>query len=176
MRSAEQLPVMTDSGVDTPPVSIRLAAPGDAERLAAFNLAMAMETESKALAEDITRAGVDAVFATTDKGFYLVAETGGELVGALMVTFEWSDWRNGYFWWIQSVYVAPEFRQRGIYRRLYQFVVDLAKSENNVYGFRLYVERNNTVAQDVYTALGMHETGYLIFEQSLCSGKASQTK
>lgn len=166
---------MTNSGANTSAVSIRLAGPGDAERLAAFNLAMAMETESKKLAEEITRAGVDAVFETNDKGFYLVAETGEELVGALMVTFEWSDWRNGYFWWIQSVYVAPEFRQHGIYRRLYQFVFEEAKSRGNVYGFRLYVERNNTVAQEVYTALGMHETGYLIYEQSLCSGERGLT-
>lgn len=167
-------PVMTDSDSNAPPVRVRLARPGDAGRLAAFNRAMAMETESKILPEEIIQAGVGAVFATRDKGFYVVAESGEDVVGALMVTFEWSDWRNGFFWWIQSVYVSPDFRQRGIYRRLYQFVVERARSQGNVYGFRLYVERNNTVAQEAYNALGMHETDYLMFEQSLAAGQGGQ--
>ena len=148
-------------------VKIRLARPRDAVRIARFNNAMAMETESRTLARGTVDAGVKAVFSSNDKGFYVVAEHGGEVVGALMVTFEWSDWRNGFFWWIQSVYVQPDFRRRGIYRLLYAFVIDRAQSAGNVYGFRLYVERANAVAQKVYAELGMHETDYLIFEQGL---------
>jgi len=158
----------------TSPVRVRLAMPGDAGKLAAFNRAMAMETESKLLPEELIQAGVDAVFAAENRGFYVVAESGKEVVGALLVTFEWSDWRNGFFWWIQSVYVVPPFRQRGIYRRLYEFLIEQARSENNVCGFRLYVERNNTVAQAVYHNLGMRETDYLMFEQSLAAGEGGQ--
>lgn len=148
-------------------IGVRLARPRDAIRIARFNNAMAMETESRSLEEETVGAGVEAVFSSDDKGFYVVAEHSGEVVGALMVTFEWSDWRNGFFWWIQSVYVEPEFRRRGIYRLLYEFVVDRARSAGNVHGFRLYVERGNSVAQSVYATLGMRETDYLIFEQSL---------
>lgn len=158
---------MSNSNANNSPVHIRLAMAADAGRLAAFNCAMALETESKTLPEETIRAGVSAVFESRDKGFYVVAESGEDVVGALMVTYEWSDWRNGFFWWIQSVYVIPDFRQRGIYRDLYRFVVDRARTKNNVHGFRLYVERSNTIAQRVYDALGMHETGYLMYEQSL---------
>lgn len=148
-------------------IEVRLARPGDAIKIARFNNAMAMETESRVLAEETVGAGVEAVFSTDNVGFYVVAEHAGEVVGALMVTYEWSDWRNGFFWWIQSVYVEPEFRRRGIYRLLYEFVVQRARSAGNVYGFRLYVERSNSVAQNVYASLGMLETDYLMFEQEL---------
>ncbi|HSS63142.1 MAG TPA: GNAT family N-acetyltransferase [Gammaproteobacteria bacterium] len=146
---------------------IRLACPQDTADIARFNNAMAKETESRSLAEEIVGAGVGAVFSSDDKGFYVVAEHGGEVVGALMVTYEWSDWRNGFFWWIQSVYVEPKFRRRGIYRLLYQFVIQRARSAGNVYGFRLYVDRDNSIAQKVYESLGMCKTDYLIFEQGL---------
>ncbi len=148
-------------------IEVRLARPRDAVKIAHFNNAMAMETESKALIERTVAAGVEAVFSSGDRGFYVVAERGGEVVGSLMVTYEWSDWRNGFFWWIQSVYVEPDFRRRGIYRMLYEFVIERARSAGNVFGFRLYVERGNSIAQEVYTTLGMRETDYLIFEQGL---------
>jgi len=164
---------MSDSDADASAVHIRLAQASDAGKLAAFNRAMAMETESKTLTKETIEAGVSAVFASKDKGFYVVAESGEAVVGALMVTFEWSDWRNGFFWWIQSVYVTPDFRQRGIYRRLYRFVVEQARSEGNVFGFRLYVERSNTVAQQVYNALGMRETEYHMYEHSLAANEES---
>lgn len=150
-------------------IRIRLAQPTDAFEIARFNDAMAMETESRNLAETTVHAGVEAVFSSNDKGFYVVAEHRGDVVGALMVTYEWSDWRNGYFWWIQSVYVEPDSRRRGIYRLLYEFVVERARSAGNVYGFRLYVERDNEIAQKVYASLGMHETDYLMYEQGLGS-------
>ncbi len=148
-------------------IQIRLGRARDAAEIARFNNAMALETESLALAEETVGAGVENVFSSDDKGFYVVADQNGKVVGALMVTYEWSDWRNGFFWWIQSVYVIPELRRRGIYRSLYEFVVERAKSAGNVYGFRLYVERNNSAAQRVYASLGMHETDYLIYEQGL---------
>ncbi len=157
----------SQSGASSEEIQIRLAGRRDAPRIARFNNAMAMETESRTLVETTVSAGVEAVFSSSDKGFYVVAEHGGDVVGALMVTYEWSDWRNGYFWWIQSVYVAPEFRRRGVYRQLYEFVVDRARSVGDVYGFRLYVERDNAIAQKAYQNLGMRETDYLMFEQQL---------
>ncbi len=150
-------------------VQVRLARSGDVVKIAKFNNSMAMETESRTLDEGIVNAGVEAVFSSNDKGFYVVAEDGKDIVGALMVTYEWSDWRNGFFWWIQSVYVEPKFRRQRIYRSLYEFVTERARSAGNVYGFRLYVERENSIAQEVYEKLGMRETGYLIFEQRLSS-------
>jgi ribosomal protein S18 acetylase RimI-like enzyme len=97
--------------------------------------------------------------------FYVVAEDDGGLVGSLMVTKEWSDWRNGSFWWIQSVYVRPEVRRRGVYRSLYRHVQNLAAADPGVCGFRLYVDRENVVAQGTYGALGMKATRYLVFEE-----------
>ena len=149
------------------PFEIRLGGPGDAVKIAGFNNAMAVETESRALPEKTVSAGVNAVFDSDEKGFYVVAECGREVVGALMVTYEWSDWRNGFFWWIQSVYVEPGHRRRGIYRALYEFVAARAKSSENVYGFRLYAEKDNSVAHKVYESLGMSKTGYIVFEQKL---------
>jgi GNAT superfamily N-acetyltransferase len=158
---------MTPPGSQSGDIRIRMAESRDAEMLAAFNSAMAMETESKTLQPETIGAGVGAVFAEPDKGFYVIAEHAEEVVGALMITFEWSDWRNGFFWWIQSVYVSPDFRRRGVYARLHDFVVERAKEAGNVYGFRLYVERNNKVAQGVYASMDMYETDYLLFEQRL---------
>jgi ribosomal protein S18 acetylase RimI-like enzyme len=105
-------------------------------------------------------------------GFYVVAEycasaDSREVAGSLMVTYEWSDWRNGVFWWIQSVYVKPEFRRQGVYRRLYEFIKQRAAQESNVCGFRLYVEKENRIAQATYERLGMTETYYKMFEE-LC--------
>ncbi|WP_204137054.1 GNAT family N-acetyltransferase [Halomicronema sp. CCY15110] len=145
-------------------VHIRKAEPRDAGAIAAFNQAMARETEGKALVPEVITAGVNALIQNPSLGFYLVAETDSQLVASLMVTMEWSDWRNGLFWWIQSVFVAPEYRRQGIYRQLYACVKDLAEQEPNVCGFRLYVERDNIRAQQTYAALGMTETPYRIFE------------
>src|SRR6185503_19691231 len=101
---------------------IRLARPGDARAIAAFNAAMALETEGKRLFAEVIGAGVRALLRRPKAGFYLLAETKAEIAGVLMITTEWSDWRNGAFWWIQSVYVRPEFRRQGVYRRLYRHV------------------------------------------------------
>jgi ribosomal protein S18 acetylase RimI-like enzyme len=132
------------------------------------NAAMALETEGLALDRLRLRAGVGAVLDDPEKGFYLVAE--GEVgarrgvLGQLMVTFEWSDWRNGVFLWIQSVYVWPEARRQGTYRRLYAELRRIATARGDVSGIRLYVERENRKAQATYAALGMKRAHYDMFE------------
>lgn len=146
-------------------IILRHAAARDLDKLVEFNRAMARETESLELDELVLRAGVEKLLREPRYGFYVVAERGVEVVGSLMVTYEWSDWRNGLFWWIQSVYVTPPFRRRGIYRRLYEFVKSRAAGEVDVCGFRLYVERENAVAQQTYRQLGMEETHYMLFEE-----------
>ena len=146
---------------------IRIAKFEDAASLVEFNQAMALETEGKQLAADVLRNGVEAVFRDEKKGFYVVAEGGGAIVGGLMITFEWSDWRGSWFWWIQSVYILPEFRGKSIYRRLYDFVKAKAEERGDVCGFRLYVEKENTNAQRVYEKLGMEKSHYLMFEEMI---------
>ncbi|MBC8873364.1 MAG: GNAT family N-acetyltransferase [Planctomycetes bacterium] len=136
----------------------------DTSILVEFNRAMALETESKVLDAAMLSQGVTALLENPDLGFYVVAEYDGAVIGALMVTTEWSDWRNGVFWWIQSVYVQPEFRRQGVYRRLYRAVQGMAAEDSKVCGFRLYVAQDNTAAQQVYKTLGMSPTHYWIFE------------
>ena len=146
-------------------MQVRLARPGDAPALVEFNAAMALETEGKRLLPEVIGAGVRSLLRSPKAGFYLLAEARGEVVGALMITKEWSDWRNGTFWWIQSVYVRPAFRRQGVYRRLYRHIQKLAKADPRVCGFRLYVERENRRAQTTYRKLGMKKTPYLVFEE-----------
>lgn len=144
---------------------IRKATIDDADTLAAFNAEMARETEGKTLLPEVIAAGVRALLADRGLGYYVVAEVDGQVVASLMVTTEWSDWRNGTFWWIQSVYVQTGHRRRGIYRSLYAFVKQLAGNDSSVCGFRLYVERENSAAQNTYAALGMKETSYQLYEE-----------
>jgi len=146
-------------------IAIRAARLDDADTIAAFNAAMAWETEGKRLRPEVLGAGVRRLLGEPSLGFYLVAEAEGEVVGCLMVTTEWSDWRNGRFWWIQSVYVPLAWRRRGVFRALYAHVTQAAEGEADVCGVRLYVERENAVAQSTYRHLGMAETDYLLFEQ-----------
>ena len=148
---------------------IRQALAQDATELAEFNRNMALETEGIELIPEVIRAGVETMIANPDWGFYLVVELDNGIQASLMVTTEWSDWRNGMFWWIQSVYVRPEYRRQGLYRELYARVKELAEQEPRVCGFRLYVERDNSGAQQTYTALGMRKTPYRLFEE-LCEG------
>ena len=147
-------------------VTPRLAGPGDAAALVEFNRAMALETESKSLASETLRAGVEMVLRDPAHGFYVVADTGREVAGAVLVTYEWSDWRNGRFWWIQSVYVRPGHRRRGVYRALHEFVRARARASGGVVGLRLYVERENAAAQRAYAVLGMNETVYRMYEET----------
>jgi ribosomal protein S18 acetylase RimI-like enzyme len=146
-------------------LQIRRATRRDAGVLIAFNCAMALETEGKVLLPRVIGAGVRGLLRRPGSGFYVVAELDGEVIAALMVTREWSDWRNGDFWWIQSVYVRPQFRRRGVYRRLYRYLGARAAKERAVCGFRLYVERHNRGAQATYRASGMKPTHYLVYEQ-----------
>jgi len=146
-------------------MEIRIAREEDIPALVAFNQAMALETEHKTLDTEVLTAGVSAVFGDRGKGFYVVVEESGAVAAGLMVTNEWSDWRNGWFWWIQSVYVRPEHRGSGLYGRMYEFVRSMASTAGNVCGFRLYVEKENEKAQRVYEKLGMDRTYYLMYEQ-----------
>jgi GNAT superfamily N-acetyltransferase len=146
-------------------MNIRLAQPSETDALVEFNQAMALETEGKHLNAEILLSGVRAVFNDPHKGFYVVAESGRRIVGGLMVTYEWSDWRNAWFWWIQSVYIRPEARGQRIYSSLYEFVKQKAAAAGNVCGFRLYVETENAHAQGVYGSVGMRRSNYLMFEE-----------
>ena len=146
-------------------VKIREAVRADVDTLVEFNLRMAKETEDKQLDTKVLTAGVNAVFENRAHGFYLVAEVDGKIAGSLMVTTEWSDWRNGVFWWIQSVYVASAFRRNGVFRALYGKVRERAGKSEQVCGCRLYVERENDSAQATYSRLGMTETNYKVFEE-----------
>jgi GNAT superfamily N-acetyltransferase len=149
-------------------ITIRIAAPEDAGALIEFNQAMALETEGKRLEPEKIGQGVRAVFRDEKKGFYVVAENdAGNIIGGLMITYEWSDWRNGWFWWIQSVYILPEGRGKKIYTRLYDFVKAKAEEERDVCGFRLYVDIENKHAQKVYEAVGMHASHYLMFGEEV---------
>ncbi|MEE9118083.1 MAG: GNAT family N-acetyltransferase [Calditrichia bacterium] len=124
---------------------------------------MAIETENKPLDSVTVHKGVKTTLNNRGLGFYLIAESDGVLVGQLMVTKEWSDWRNREFWWIQSVYVHPDYPINNVFRKLYTEVIKLAKESEKVCGIRLYVEKNNTIAQKVYSKLGMAESNYLLF-------------
>ena len=143
---------------------IREAALADAAVIAEFNVQLARESEELELDPPTVRAGVDAMLKDRTKGIYFVAEVDGALAGQTMITYEWSDWRNGNIWWIQSVYVKPEFRRVGIFRSLFQHVRQLASASQEVCSIRLYVHDDNTRASQSYERLGMTRTHYEIFE------------
>jgi GNAT superfamily N-acetyltransferase len=145
-------------------MKIREARPADASIIAAFNRNLAWETEKLRLKPSLIGAGVRALLRDAAKGIYFVAEQDGEVIGQLLITYEWSDWRNGNFWWIQSVYVAQEFRENGVFRGLFSHVEKLARSRRDVCGLRLYVEKNNRRAHQAYARLGMKHTHYEIYE------------
>ncbi len=142
---------------------IRPARPEDRDQIVRFNRAMARETEGRDLEEATIAAGVEALLADPSKGRYFLAE-GVEVAGQLMVTPEWSDWRNGPVWWIQSVYVAPAHRRRGVYRMLHEHVREAGRAEG-VVGLRLYVDRDNLTAQNTYGVLGMNESRYIMYKE-----------
>jgi ribosomal protein S18 acetylase RimI-like enzyme len=146
-------------------ITIRKALTEDAYLIIDFNIRMAFETEGLELSKEKITNGVINLMNNPGLGFYIVAECNGKIAGSLMVTTEWSDWRNGLFWWIQSVYVLPEFRRMGIYRAMYEHVKELAQGRPEICGYRLYVERNNKIAQTTYEKLGMEETHYLLYEE-----------
>ena len=150
---------------DQPPVIlVRRAVAADLDTLVKFNAAMARETEGKTLEPGRLRDGVAAVLDNETLGFYCVASQSGTVIGQLLVTTEWSDWRNAFFWWIQSVYVAPGFRRRGVYSSLHRYVAGQAQRERNVFGLRLYVDRDDLAAQRTYAGLDMRQSNYQLWE------------
>lgn len=148
-------------------ILVRAARPADRDRIVDFQLAMAMESEGRTLELARVRAGVHGVLCDPARGRYLVAELDGRVAASLLLTLEWSDWRNAWFWWIQSVYTLPEARGRGLYKALHQRVIDEARAAGDVCGLRLYVESENAAAQRVYGRLGMKRSSYLFYEQEL---------
>src|SRR5262245_53766191 len=147
------------------PVTVRRAAPADAPVVVEFNRLLAEESEGKTLDLSLLTPGVAAGLADECKALYFVAEADGATVGQMMITFEWSDWRNGWFWWIQSVYVRPEARRQGVFRALFDHVHQAARHDPTVIGLRLYVERDNKAAQETYQRMGMEWTSYLVLEK-----------
>lgn len=145
-------------------VRIRRATRNDLGTLVAFNRAMAQETEGKALDPTTVAAGVAEALSDPARSRYFIAERDGRIVGQTMVTTEWSDWRNGFFWWIQSVYVERACRRRGVFRSLYQHIREVARHTDGVCGLRLYVHHENRRAMNVYSELGMQRTDYLLYE------------
>ncbi len=149
---------------DITTISIRKAVSSDAVVVTEYNVRLARETEGRELARETVGQGVAALLADAERGIYFLAEIGGEVVGQLMITREWSDWRNAWFWWIQSVYVRAESRGQGVYRSLYSHVKSVAAQEDDVCGIRLYVESENERAQEVYRRMGMSKSSYQFFE------------
>ena len=156
-------------GLDPRHLVIRPASQSDLEALVQFSAAMAMETEGRQLDLERLRRGTLAVLQSTHHGFYVVAERATadarQVIGQLLITYEWSDWRNADFWWIQSVYVHPEWRQHGVYRRMHHYIVEMARGRNDVCGVRLYVERHNRAAHTVYARVGLLPSKYDVFEK-----------
>jgi len=154
---------------------IRPAKMDDVDALVRFSAAMALETEGRRLDETRLRQGTQAVLDSPARGFYTVAELTDRsprvVVGQLLVTFEWSDWRNATFWWIQSVYVDAAWRRRGVYRRMHEAILELAKKRGDVCGVRLYVERENTVAQATYARVGLAASTYRVYEEDFVMKK-----
>ena len=148
-------------------ITIREATREDTESIVRFQEGMALETEGKVLGEALLRDGITAIFDSTQKGFYIVAEVGSVVVGSLLITYEWSDWRNATFWWIQSVFVDANWRRKGVYRTMHDYVVNVAKSRKDICGIRLYVERTNTIAQQTYKDLGMTHSHYDLYETDI---------
>jgi GNAT superfamily N-acetyltransferase len=144
-------------------VQIRSATPRDAATIVDFNQRLAWESERKRLDEETLRRGVERLLEDTARGRYFLACRDGQIVGQLMITYEWSDWRNGPIWWLQSVYVVPECRRQGVFRRLHAHARELARQE--AVGLRLYVEKNNFAAHEVYRQAGMDEAGYFVMEE-----------
>jgi GNAT superfamily N-acetyltransferase len=154
-----------------PQLRIRLGSAADLAFLAANHRAMAWETERKRLDPAVARRGTGALLRDPGRGFYLVADVDGRPAGQLLVTHEWSDWRDGDFWWIQSVFVRPAFRGRGVYGALHETVLALARRAPDVCGVRLYTTGTNRRAQRIYERLGMERTPYVVYEQPLAGRK-----
>jgi GNAT superfamily N-acetyltransferase len=148
-------------------IAVRLAHLSDIDRITEFNVRLAQESESLTLDPRQVRLGVTAVFRHTDRGFYLIAEGPDGVVGQLQITYEWSDWRNAFFWWLQSVYVVPEGRRRGVLRAMTERVICLARMAGDVSGLRLYAHWENDTALEAYERLGLRPLGYRLLGMDL---------
>jgi len=145
-------------------IHIRRAEVSDINIIADFQCKLAFETEDLSLEIDIVRQGLQALFSDPSKGQYFVAEYEGRVIACHLITYEWSEWRNGNVWWIQSVYVEKNFRGQHIFKRMYERLQQLAEADNKVLGLRLYVDKKNVKAQQVYNHLGMNGEHYTVFE------------
>ena len=145
-------------------IAIRPATPADEELVVEFNCRLAEESENKQLHRPTVQLGVRAILANPQHGRYFLASIGDQIVGQMMHTWEWSDWRNGEIWWLQSVYVQSDFRQQGVFRALFAHLQGLAHASPNVIGLRLYVEDHNTRAQEAYLTLNLKRAGYTVME------------
>ena len=146
-------------------LEIRPAVSTDVETIAHFNIALCRETEGRELDPVTVTNGVRRFVSEPNRGRYFVAQIDGNLVGQAAHTFEWSDWRNGEIWWIQSVYVHPHFRGKGVFRTLFMHIKELGEADVDCCGIRLYMERENETARESYRRLGFSETGYVVFER-----------
>ena len=146
-------------------IEIRPAVSTDVEIIAQFNIALCRETEGRELEPVTVTNGVRRFVTESKRGRYFVAEIDGQVVGQAAHTFEWSDWRNGEIWWIQSVYVHPHFRSKGVFRTLFTHIKELGEADVDCCGIRLYMERENETARESYRRLGFSETGYVVFER-----------
>lgn len=145
-------------------IQIRDARLKDSTSIINFQLRMAVETEGVKLNKEILIKGVESVFLDSSKACYFVAEIDDKIIGSFMITYEWSDWRNGTIIWLQSVYILPEYRRKHVFSLMYKFLINKINSTNEYVGLRLYVDKNNIHAQKVYTSLGMSSEHYKTFE------------
>lgn len=146
-------------------ITIRKSRPDDIEVLADFQRRLAAESENIQLDKPVVRKGLQALFDDPAKGIYYLAESEGEVVGCHLITYEWSDWRNGMVWWLQSVYVVESHRKQGVFKQMYQNLMNILNSDPNVIGLRLYVDKSNFRAQQVYSSMGMNGDHYTVFEK-----------
>jgi ribosomal protein S18 acetylase RimI-like enzyme len=161
----QQERIIDSTGFSAMPITIRAAQPRDHAVIVDYNARLGDESEGKTLDRRLLGPGVAAAIDDPHKGRYFLACDGDHVIGQTMITYEWSDWRNGWFWWIQSVYVHPEYRGHGIFRQLYRHIESLARAEGNVIGLRLYVEEENHRAQATYQKLEMTKTTYFVMER-----------
>ncbi|MFY9534067.1 GNAT family N-acetyltransferase [Clostridium sp.] len=145
-------------------MNIRKAKLEDLDVIVEYNYNLAYETEDKELDKAILTKGVKKIIEDENKGVYHVCEIDGKVVGQIMYTYEWSDWRNGTFIWVQSVYVDKEHRGKGAFKALYNKIKEICDSSNEYVGIRLYVEKENYTAQKTYRSLGMEECNYFMYE------------
>ena len=146
-------------------ILIRDARPDDLPLIVDFNDRLATESEGKTLDRAVLTKGVERALKSPQMCRYFMAEVNGEVAGQTMITLELTDWRDGVLWWLQSVYVRPEFRKLGVFKALFQHIATLARETPDVRGLRLYVEQGNSRAQRVYEQMGMKPGGYLVYEQ-----------